>query len=166
MGRRRADLVAFVNGLPLVLVELKAVHRRLEDAYADNLRDYKAIIPQCFPYNAFIILSNGAESRIGTLTAAWEHFAEWKRVGSEDEAAAVSLETIIRGTCDRTRLLDLVENFTLFREGQGALLNAAFIAFTRTPLLANEEPTRRVFGDYVSVYNFAQSVQDGATVPL
>ncbi len=320
--KRRADLVGFVNGIPLVLVELKAQHKRLEDAYQNNLRDYRSTIPQLFQYNAFIILSNGSQSRIGSMTAAWEHFAEWKRVNSEGEAGIVSLETMIRGTCQPARLLDLVENFTVFSEGQGALVkllaknhqylgvnnavqalqdlrdkqgrlgvfwhtqgsgksysmvffsqkvlrkvpgnwtflvvtdrqelddqiyktfagagavtevkiqaesgahlqqllreahrnvftliqkfhveagrryptlsersdiivmtdeahrsqyetlalnmrnalpNAAFIAFTGTPLMAKEERTREVFGDYVSIYNFKQSVDDGATVPL
>lgn len=118
--RRRADLVAFVNGLPLVLIELKASHKRLEDAYTHNLRDYKETIPQLFWHNAFIILSNGSESRIGTITAEWEHFAEWKRINDEGERGVVSLETMIRGTCAPARLLDLVENFILFSEAGGA----------------------------------------------
>ena len=324
MYKRRADLVGFVNGLPLILIELKATHKRLEHAYHGNLRDYKNTIPQLFWYNAFIILSNGSQSRLGSMTAEWEHFAEWKRINSEGEQGIVSLETMLRGTCQPARLLDLVENFTLFseaksglvklvaknhqylgvnqalaaarniRENQGrlgvfwhtqgsgksysmvffsqkilrtvpgnwtfliitdrddldgqiyknfagagavsepenrvrarsgehlqqllqedhryvftliqkfrtekgakypmlsgrddiivitdeahrsqydtfalnmrnALPNAAFIGFTGTPLMAGEEKTREVFGDYVSIYNFKQSIDDGATVPL
>ncbi len=318
MHARRADLVGFVNGLPLVLIELKAVHRRLETAYTDNLRDYKDTVPQLFWANALIILSNGSESRVGSITAEWEHFAEWKKVASESEEGRVSLETMLRGVCEPARLLDLVENFTLFQDVAGgtikltaknhqylgvnkalaalqggrklgvfwhtqgsgksvsmmfftqkvlrkvpgnwtfvlvtdrreldgqiykhfvasgvvtegraqanssqhlrqlltedhryvftlihkfrteageahsvlsersdiivitdeahrsqydtlalnmrtALPNAAFMAFTGTPLIAGEEKTRQVFGDYVSVYNFQQSVADGATVPL
>ena len=320
--RRRADLVGFVNGLPLLFIELKASHRRLEAAYRDNLRDYKTAIPRLLWYNAFIVLSNGSESRLGSVTAPWGHFAEWKRVSSEGEAAVLSLETLLHGACERARFLDLTENFVLFSEeadglvkivaknhqvlgvnnavaavhdlqgrqgklgvywhtqGSGksysmvffsqkvlrkvtgnwtfvvvtdrielddqiygtfaragvtgtqethaengaqlkqllgedhryvftliqkfrvpvgetyptlserenvivmtdeahrsqydvfalnmraALPNAAFIGFTGTPLLAGEEKTREVFGDYVSVYNFAQAVADGATVPL
>ena len=321
---RRADLVGFVNGIPLVFVELKAAHKRLKSAYDDNLRDYRTAIPHLFWYNACVILSNGSESRIGSITSQWEHFAEWKKIDSEGEQGIVSLETMIRGVCQPARLLDLVENFTLFsaipggvakvlaknhqllgvnnavrqlgdirphqgrlgvlwhtqrsgkrfsmlffaqkllrkvpghhtfviltdrkeldeqiygsfaaagavteaedtvRAGSGdhlrtllaedhryvftliqkfhtapgatypvistrshiiviadeahrsqydtyaenmrnALPNAAFIAFTGTPLMMSEEKTRDVFGDYVSVYNFQQSVQDGATVPL
>jgi len=319
---RRADLVVFVNGLPLVLVELKAAHTRLADAYDNNLRDYKSTIPQLFWYNAFIILSNGEESRAGTITAGWEHFFEWKKIGSEEEPGIISLDTIIRGMCQRGRLLDLVENFTLFNEATGGLVkllaknhqylgvnnaidalrklgtnrgrlgvfwhtqgsgksysmrffsqavlrklpgnwtflvvtdrqelddqiyqtfqntgavteeqmqadtgdhlqqllredhrllftliqkfhtdkgtaypmlsdrsdiivmadeahrsqydtfalnmrsalpNAAFIGFTGTPLMTDDQMTRQVFGDYVSIYNFKQSVDDGATVPL
>lgn len=322
MYKRRADLVGFVNGLPLVFVELKAVHKRLKDAYQRNLRDYKTTIPHIFWYNALIILSNGSQSRIGTITAEWEHFAEWKKINSEGEEGIVSLETMIQGTCEPERLLDLVENSVLFSETKGglakmlaknhqylgvnntfdavrsiherqgrlgvfwhtqgsgksfsmiffsqkvlrklpgdytflivtdrrelddqiyknfagagavteeqvqadsgghlkqllredhryvftliqkfhtqkgetyprlsdrsdiivitdeahrsqydifalnmrnALPNAAFIGFTGTPLMVGEERTREVFGDYVSVYNFKQSVDDRATVPL
>jgi len=324
MYKRRADLVGFVNGLPLVFVELKAHHRRLEHAYNDNLRDYRRTIPQLFVPNAIIILSNGSDSRIGTITSEWEHFATWKKINSEGERGIISLDTIIHGTCDPARLLDLVENFILYRPSTGelrklvaknhqflgvenalarvrtlrenqrrlgvfwhtqgsgksysmvffaqkvlrtlpgnwtfvivtdredldrqiyqtfadvgavtegedetradsgahlqqllrenhryvftliqkfrtvpgeqypllsdrddiivitdeahrsqydifalnmrnALPNASFIGFTGTPLMAGEERTRDVFGDYVSIYNFRQSIIDGATVPL
>ena len=117
--KRRADLVGFVNGLPLVFVELKASHKRLEHAFRDNLRDYKTAIPQLFPYNALIILSNGSASRIGTLSSRWEHFNDWKKINDEGEQGVVSLETMLRGTCDPARLLDLVENFALFVEERG-----------------------------------------------
>lgn len=324
MYTRRADLVGFVNGIPLVFIELKAIHRNLEHAYNDNLRDYKDTIPEIFRYNAFIIISNGSESRIGTITSPYEHFAEWKKINSEGEQGVVSLETIIKGTCEKKRLLDIIENFILFSEtrsgtqkmvakyhqyfgvnaafdevrslkknkgrlgvfwhtqGSGksysmvffaqkvlrnignnftfvivtdredlddqiyknfanvgvvkesekriraqsvvhlkellaedhrylftlihkfqaekgkvypeisdrsdiivmtdeahrsqydilalnmrdALPNAAFIGFTGTPLIAGEEKTRDVFGDYVSKYDFRQSIEDNATVPL
>ncbi len=317
MHTRRADLMGFVNGLPLLFIELKAAHRRLETAFTGNLRDYKDTVPQLFWPNALIILSNGSQSRVGSVSAGWEHFAEWKKVGSEDEAGRVSLETMLRGVCDPERLLDLVENFTLFQEAPGGLIklttknhqylgvnnaldaladirqregklgvfwhtqgsgksvammffaqkvlrkipgnwtfvvvtdrqeldrqiykffsssgvvtegraqaesskhlrqllmedhryiftlihkfrepemvsprndiivitdeahrsqydtlalnmrtalpNAAFLAFTGTPLIVGEEKTRQVFGDYISVYDFQQSVTDGATVPL
>ena len=122
MHTRRADLVGFVNGLPLVLVELKAAHKRLETAFTGNLRDYKDTIPQLFWPNALIILSNGSQSRVGSVTAGWEHFAEWKKIGSESEIGKVSLETMLRGVCDPTRLLDLVENFCLFQEVPGGLI--------------------------------------------
>jgi type I restriction enzyme R subunit len=328
---RRADLVGFVNGLPLLFGELKAHHKRIEDAYRGNLADYKTTIPHLFWYNAFIVLSNGSDARLGTLTAGWEHFSRWKKIGDEEEEVAnaerstISLETLVRGTCAPARFLDIVENYTLFHETQGgtakivaknhqylgvesalaavgqirenqgklgvfwhtqgsgksfsmiffsrkilrklggnwtfvvvtdridlddqiyknfarcgvvtepeercraqsgehlkqmldredhryvftliqkfgtrggarypklsdrddvivitdeahrsqydvlamnmrhALPNAAFLAFTGTPLIAGEEKTREVFGDYVSVYNFRQSVEDRATVPL
>ena len=116
---RRADLLGFVNGLPLVFIELKAHHQRLELAYKKNLTDYKSSIPQLFWYNAFIILSNGRNSRISSLTAQWEHFCEWKKINSEGEEGIISLETMIRGTCDRARLLDITENFIFFYEAKG-----------------------------------------------
>jgi type I restriction enzyme R subunit len=122
MYKRRVDLVGFANGIPLVFMELKATHQRLENAYNDNLRDYKDTIPHIFWYNAFIILSSGNQSKIGSMTAGWEHFIEWKKISNEEEKGVVSLETIIRGTCEKVRLVDLVENFTLFSDAGGALV--------------------------------------------
>lgn len=122
MYTRRADLVGFVNGIPLLFVELKASHAQLQAAYTGNLTDYKATIPHLFWYNAFVLLSNGSETKVGTVTAGWGHFNDWKKVGSEEEQGVVSLETVIRGTCQRERLLDLVENFVLFMEVQGGLI--------------------------------------------
>ena len=323
MHKRRPDAIGFINGLPLTLMEFKRIDENLHAAHHDNLRDYKDTIPHLFWYNALIILSNGSESRVGSLTASWEHFTEWKRVESEDEPGAVSLEAILKGICNHRRLLDIIENFTLFMEAQSGLMkltaknhqylgvnsavealgtkelnqgklgvfwhtqgsgksismiffaqkvlrkipggwrfvivtdrkeldnqiyknfadcrgvvtqgevhaediqglrqllredhryiftliqkfqtnddephpvlsdnskvivitdeshrsqydtlalnmrtalpNAGFIAFTGTPLIAGEERTREVFGEYVSIYDFKQSVEDGATVPL
>ena len=119
MYTRRPDAVGFINGLPLVLMEFKRLDENVHSAYHDNLRDYKDTIPHLFWYNALIILSNGSESRVGSLTASWEHFSEWKRIEGEDEPGAVSLETILHGPCDHHRLLDIVENFTLFMQPQG-----------------------------------------------
>lgn len=318
---RRPDLVGFVNGLPLVVIEFKKPALPVRAAFDENLTTYKTDIPQLFWYNVLVIASNGPETRIGSLTALWEHFGEWKRIDREDEPPAVSLEKGIRGTCEPSRLLDLTENFSLFSEekvglvklvaknhqylgvnnalralknvhgqhgrlgvfwhtqGSGksysmvffaqkvfrkvpgnwtfvivtdrtelddqiyrtfslcnalgercqansadqlrkllredhryvftlihkfrtepgevhpvlserdniivmtdeahrsqydtlamnmrrALPNAMFLAFTGTPLIAGEERTREVFGDYVSIYDFQQSIEDGATVPL
>lgn len=317
----RPDLVGFVNGLPWVVIELKKPGVPARAAFDENLTHYKQQIPQLFSFNALLIASNGTDSRVGSLTADWERFFEWKRIASENEPRRVSLEVMLRGTCDPTRLLDLVENFTLFSEhkaglvkilgqnhqflgvnnaiasmlearklghGRGgvfwqtqgsgksfsmvffaqkvlrklagnwtfvvvtdrveldeqiaktfktvgavseaegdqchassgahlrellrgnhryvftlvhkfqtpemltdrsdvivltdeahrsqydtlalhmraALPKAMFLAFTGTPLIAGEERTKEVFGDYVSIYDFQQSVEDGATVPL
>jgi type I restriction enzyme R subunit len=120
-GKKRADLVGFVNGIPLVFIELKASHKKLELAYEKNLSDYKDTIPQVFHYNAFVILSNGSRARIGSMTAGFEHFAEWKKIDEEKEPGLISLETMIRGTCDQRKLLDFVENFILFDERKGEL---------------------------------------------
>jgi type I restriction enzyme R subunit len=119
MYKRRTDLIGFVNGLPLVFIELKKL--RIEHAFKHNLRDYKNTIPQLFWYNSFIILSNGSKGRIGSITGNWDHFAEWNRISDEEEPGIVSLETMIRGTCEPRRLLDLVENFALFSERKGGL---------------------------------------------
>jgi type I restriction enzyme, R subunit len=138
-GRKRADLIGFVNGLPLLFIELKASHRVLENAYKYNLSDYRTTIPQAFWYNAIIILSNGSKSRIGSITAGWEHFSEWKRINDEREEGRVSLETIIRGVCEPARLLDLIEHFTLFSEAKGEV--AKLLAMPRiTNILASTKP--------------------------
>ena len=317
----RPDLVGFVNGLPWVVIELKKPGVPARAAFDENLTHYKKEIPQLFWFNALLMASNGTDSRVGSLTADWERFFEWKRIEREDEPRRVSMEVMLRGTCDPGRLLDLVENFTLFSEhktglvkvlgqnhqflgvnnairsmlearklghGRGgvfwqtqgsgksfsmvffaqkvlrklagnwtfvvvtdrveldeqiaktfktvgavseaegdqchaasgahlrellrgnhryvftlvhkfqtpelltdrsdvivltdeahrsqydtlalnmraALPKAMFLAFTGTPLIAGEERTKEVFGDYVSIYDFQQSIEDGATVPL
>ena len=318
----RPDLIGFVNGLPWVVIELKKPGVPAKQAFDGNLTSYKHGqngVPALFWSNALLIASNGTDSRVGSLTADWERFFEWKRIESEDEPRRVSLEVMLRGLCEPSRLLDLTENYTLFSEhksgltkiigqnhqfigvnnairamlkareeghGRGgvywqtqgsgksfsmvffaqkvlrkipgnwtfvvvtdrveldeqiaktfaacgavsdatachaqsgaqlrellsgnnryvftlihkfqtaevlcdrrdvivltdeahrsqydtlamnmraALPNAMFVAFTGTPLIAGEERTREVFGDYVSIYDFQQSVEDGATVPL
>ncbi len=325
--KTRADVVGFVNGIPLLFIELKAPHIDVKHAYDDNLTHSRHGVPQLFWFNGVTILSNGPDTKVGSFSAPWEHFGEWKRISDEEESPSISIETALRGICDRTRLLDIVENFTLFQDVPGGLIkimaknhqylgvnkalaslaeigdnrgklgvfwhtqgsgksfsmilfcqkalrkvyggytfviitdrqelddqiyknfvstgavtepqgsdhgpqassgehlrellttdhryvftlihkfrtevgeiypllsersdivviadeahrtqydtlalnmrnalpNAAFLAFTGTPLMAGEERTREVFGDYVSVYNFRQSIEDQATVPL
>jgi type I restriction enzyme R subunit len=317
---RRPDVVGFVNGLPLVLLEFKKPGVHAREGFDKNITDYKASIPQLFHFNALILISNGTQSKLGSVSAKWGHFCDWRKVASEDEESELSLDTILRGCCEKERLLDLTENFTRFSEGSGglskivarnhqylgvnqgiealqrsqdgrigvfwhtqgsgksysmvffaekvfrkvpgnwtfviitdrkeldtqiyktfatcdaateghcqagsaahlrellsgdhryvftlihkfrtdpgtlhevlserddiivltdeahrsqydtlamnmrtALPNAKFVAFTGTPLITGEERTREVFGDYVSIYNFRQSIEDGATVPL
>ena len=118
---RRPDIIGFVNGIPLLFIELKAAHRKLENAYNDNFTDYKDVIPKLFYYNAFVILSNGLESRIGSITGKYQHFHEWKRITEEDEGI-VALDRIIVGVCDKNRLLDLFENFILFDNSLGKVI--------------------------------------------
>lgn len=122
MYRRRADLVGFVNGIPLLFIELKATHKHLKNAYDDNLRDYRNAVPQLFIPNAFIMLSNGSQTRIGSISAGWEHFFEWKRINDEGETGVVSLETALRGLCEKERFLDYVESFILFEAARGGLI--------------------------------------------
>lgn len=112
----RPDLTGFVNGLPLLVIELKKPGVAARTAFEENLTHYKKEVPSLFWYNAFMVASNGTESRVGSLTANWERFFEWKRIESENESRRVSMEVLIRGTCHRDRFLDIVENFTLFSE--------------------------------------------------
>jgi len=116
------DLVGFVNGLPLVVIEFKKPGVSARVAFDDNLSHYKDAIPQLFWSNAFLIASNGTASRIGSLSADWERFFEWKRIANEDEPRRVSLEVLLRGTCQPQRLLDYVENFTLFSDSKSGLV--------------------------------------------
>jgi type I restriction enzyme R subunit len=118
---RRPDIIGFVNGIPLLFIELKAAHRKLENAYNENFTDYKDVIPQLFYYNAFVLLSNGLESRIGSVTGKYQHFHEWKRITEEDEGV-VALDRIIVGVCEKQRFLDLFENFTLFDNSLGKVV--------------------------------------------
>jgi len=118
----RPDLVGFVNGLPWVVIELKKPGVPARAAFVENLTHYKQQIPALFWSNVLLIASNGTDSRVGSLTANWERFFEWKRVEREDEPRRVSLEVMLRGTCDRARLLDLAENFTLFSEHKAGLV--------------------------------------------
>ena len=118
---RRPDIVGFVNGIPLLFIELKAAHRKLENAYNDNFTDYKDVIPKLFYYNAFVLLSNGIESRIGSVTGKYQHFHEWKRITEEDEGI-VALDRILVGVCEKKRFLDLFENFILFDDSLGKVV--------------------------------------------
>jgi len=111
--RRRPDVIGFVNGLPLLFVELKAHHRSVRDAYDKNLSDYYDTIPHLFHHNAVCMLSNGDEARVGTILSPWDYFHEWKRI-TEEEVGVVGWETMLRGLCDQARFLDLFENFILF----------------------------------------------------
>lgn len=120
--KRRADLVGFVNGLPLIFIELKAHHRNLRNAYKNNLSDYRDTIPKLFWYNAFLILSNGTQAIIGSTTAQWEHFGTWKRIENEKEKGQINLETLINGTCQPRKLLDITENFILYKLEQNGLV--------------------------------------------
>jgi type I restriction enzyme R subunit len=118
----RPDLIGFINGLPLVVIELKKPGVPARAAFDENLTHYKDQIPSLFWFNALLIASNGTDSRVGSLTADWDRFFEWKRIEREDEPRRVSLEVMIRGTCDKERSLDLVENFTLFSEHKAGLV--------------------------------------------
>jgi type I restriction enzyme R subunit len=123
--KRRCDLVGFVNGLPLVFIELKRHDKGLKAAFDDNYTDYKDTIPRLFHYNALVIVSNGFDARFGSITSTWDHFYRWKRLNEEDPDPAPKhdeaplkpiLPILLRGMCTKGALLDIVENFTLFRQ--------------------------------------------------
>ena len=116
--RRRTDIVGFVNGIPLLFVELKKTNVDVRSAYTDNYTDYQDTIPHLFYYNAFLILSNGGEAKVGTLGSKYEFFHEWKRLHEQD-AGSVALETMLRGICRKETFLDLLENFILFDHSEG-----------------------------------------------
>lgn len=111
--RRRTDIVGFVNGIPLLFVELKKNTVDVQNAYDDNYTDYQDTIPHLFYYNAFLMLSNGTEAKVGTLGSKYEFFHEWKRLAEEDQGS-VALETMLRGICRKENFLDLFENFILY----------------------------------------------------
>jgi type I restriction enzyme R subunit len=116
---RRADLVCFVNGLPLVFIELKAVYKNIRAGFDGNLRDYmdENVIAHAFHHNAFLIVSNGDRARYGSITSEWDHFYEWKRQDEADRGE-VDAEALLNGMLAHDRLLDIVENFILFDESK------------------------------------------------
>jgi type I restriction enzyme R subunit len=147
--QRRPDIIGYVKGIPLLFIELKATHVKLEAAYRKNLADYKDVIPRLFYYNAIIILSNGLKSRIGSITAKYQHFHEWKRI-NEGDNGIVSLDRIILGVCDKSRFLDIFENFILYDRSLGSIakliahnhqfigVNKAIESFKSKQVLYNE----------------------------
>jgi type I restriction enzyme R subunit len=140
-GYRRPDVLLYVNGLPLVFIELKNSNIALKSAYTDNLTNYRHEIPQLFLCNAFCVLSNALETRVGSLTAQWEHFFTWLRPDDEKEKIdreaihdhGTSLERVIDGLLQPARLLDYVENFILFYKQTQKIIaqNHQFIGVNR-----------------------------------
>ena len=124
---RRPDILIFVNGLPLVFIELKNSIVKVEEAYNKNLQDYKKDIPNLFAFNQICVLSNGLETRLGAFNTTYNHFFEWLKVESEKEgldrealqnvsdANNSSVRFFVDGLLDKTRLIDYIENFILFQ---------------------------------------------------
>ena len=138
---RRPDILLYINGLPVVFIELKNSNVKLQTAFDDNLTNYKADIPQLFHPNAFCLLSNALETKVGSFTAAWEHFFNWLRVEDEKEKidriqireSGTSLERAISGLCAPAKLLDYIENFTLYYKETTKIIaqNHQFIGVNR-----------------------------------
>jgi len=118
--RRRADIVGFVNGIPLLFMELKNINKNIRAAYEKNLSDYKDTVSHLFHHNAFIVLANGEDAKLGSLSSKFEHFHEWKRL-AEEEPGAVNMETLLKGMCEKNNFMDLLENFILFDDSSGEL---------------------------------------------
>ncbi len=116
--RRRADIVGFINGLPLLFIECKNIHRNLQTAFERNYSDYRDTIPHLFHHNAIVLFGNGEKAKLGSITSKWEHFHEWKRL-HEADPGIVDMETLLKGVCDKRNFMDLVENFILFDESSG-----------------------------------------------
>ena len=123
---RRPDIVLFTNGLPLAVIELKnpADENATVRSAFQQLQTYKAEIPSLFAFNAALIVSDGLEARIGTLTAQWEWFKRWRTVAGEalEDSNLPQLQVLIEGICAPGRLLLLVRDFIVFEDdGSGAL---------------------------------------------
>lgn len=120
LGRRRADVIGFVNGIPLVFMELKNVHKSVQAAYEENLITYKERVPQLFHHNALCILGNGIEAVVGPFYSPFKFFREWKRLKEEDKGV-VNMETLLKGICTKANLIDIIENFILFDDSSRSL---------------------------------------------
>ena len=119
--RRRADIIGFVNGLPLLFVELKNHYVDIVEAYDKNYTDYQDTIPHLFFCNAMVMLSNAKTAKVGTLGSKFEFFHEWKRLKEED-AGNIELATMLRGICKKENFIDLIENFILFDHSDGNIV--------------------------------------------
>lgn len=119
---RRPDVLIFVNGLPLVFIELKNSIVKVEEAYNKNLQDYKKDIPNLFAFNQICVLSNGLETRLGAFNSSYEFFFEWLKVNSEKEEInrkaiheeGISIKYFIEGLLEKKKLIDYIENFIIF----------------------------------------------------
>ena len=117
------DIIVYVNGIPLVCMELKSTSREevnIEDAYK-QLMNYKEVhIPSLFYYNAFLVISDGVNTKAGTITAPFNRFMDWKKINIEDEVIDTlgvdykNLDTLLYGMFDKERFLDIIKNFILF----------------------------------------------------
>ena len=122
---RRPDVVVFVNGLPLAVIELKNPadeQATVRNAY-NQFQTYKAQVPCLFTTNALLVISDGHEAKVGTLTANWERFSPWRTVEGKDVAplSVPQLETLVRGVFEKRRFLDLIRSFIVFEEDAGVI---------------------------------------------
>jgi len=140
-GFRRPDVLLYVNGLPLVFIELKNSNVRLKNAHDDNIVNYRTEIPQLYLTNAFCVVTNAIETKVGSFAADWEFFFNWLRADDEKEKIdreaikqkGTSLESVIAGLFPPERLLDYVENFILYYRDNQKIIgqNHQFIGVNR-----------------------------------
>lgn len=140
-GFRRPDVLLYVNGLPLVFIELKNSNVKLKNAHDDNIVNYRTEIPQLYLTNAFCVVSNAIETKVGSFAADWEFFFNWLRADDEKEKInreaikqkGTSLEGVIAGLFPPQRLLDYVENFILYYKDNEKIIaqNHQFIGVNR-----------------------------------
>lgn len=120
-SEKRPDIIIFINGLPLVVVELKSTVRedvKLIDGY-NQLKGYQEVhIPTLFYYNQFMIVSDGVQARAGTITSPWSRFSEWKKIEADDEVTEnmPTHKTLFYGMLRKNRLLDIINNYVLWSE--------------------------------------------------
>jgi type I restriction enzyme R subunit len=163
---RRPDLLLYVNGLPLVMIELKNATAKVKSGYDGNLKTYERDIPQLFWYNAFVCISNGIQTRVGAFNAPWEHFFSWtklkdtavsdvQRSRPEVEAASakeekrLSLNLFSEGLCKKENLLDYFENFVLYHKNKVKIIakNHQFLGVNNAiALLENKEDKQGKLG--------------------
>lgn len=125
--RLRPDVIVYVNGIPLVTIELKDSNVNVRVAYDDNLTRYKAAIPQLFAYNAFLVTSNGIHTKVGPTFASWNLFKPWlrqkdgqhltKEFKSQVEETGRSLDYLLLGLLEKQKLLDYIQNFIMYHKG-------------------------------------------------
>ncbi len=132
-GKRRPDLILYINGLPLVMLELKNASIKIKTGYDDNLQTYRRDIPQLFYYNLCVGISNGIQTRLGSFNAPWEHFFSWAKLEdnisnknqdgllqieqkSKKEDSRLSLQRLCEGLFCKEHFVDYLENFVLYHK--------------------------------------------------
>lgn len=160
---RRPDILIFVNGLPLVFIELKNSIIKVEEAYNKNLKDYLKDIPNLFAFNQICVLSNGLETKLGAFHATYDYFFEWLKIESEKEvinretlrkvkqAKVSSVRYFVDGLLDRERLIDYIENFILF-ENQSTKIIAQNHQYLGVNNLMDSLKNRKELGGKLGVF--------------
>ena len=162
-GYRRPDIIIFVNGLPMVFIELKNSIVKVQEAYNKNLKDYLRDIPNLFAFNQICVLSNGLETRLGAFNATYDYFFEWLKVDSEKEkvnrkaigdpktVSDSSVRYFVDGLLDKNRLIDYIENFILF-ENQSTKIIAKNHQFHGVNNLMESVDNRRELNGKLGVF--------------